>query len=163
MKKQTLIPLILVILSVSTAIAWRVHEARVIAATQPARNADGTLNAAAAAWSITNASTLGHEITFTDTVTHVHQAQSGQWYLNFGGKHPNAVLGVWVPKSHTREKKRAWFASLAGQLVTVTGTARHYKGRPEIHIRDIEQDITPLPHPPAIASAHGSPTKPEND
>lgn len=115
---------------------------REVSTPEPPRTADGLLTAYGAAWQIKEgAGDRGFEITFTDTVAAVHQAASGQWYLNFGPPHPASVLSVWVPKSYTKEKRREWFASLTGQQVKITGQAKIYKGRPEVVVSNIERDI----------------------
>ena len=125
----------------------------------PAAPPTGPLDATTAAEQIRDG-VAGYTVTILDTVAAVHQSDKGQWYLSFGGRYPDHILSVWVPKSYTKAGKRAWFASLEGQRVKVTGQARLYKSRPEIVVNNLDT-IQPADESVAATetTAHIAPTK----
>jgi hypothetical protein len=124
---------------------------------EPPRNSDGSRSASGLIWDVERGLEVGSDWipkneTFTDVVTAIHVSRSGQSYLNFGGKYPNQLLSVWLPKSYTSLKAQAFLKDLPGKTVTVTGDFRYYEGKPEMVIRKVSQIIVVDPVP-EVASA----------
>lgn len=109
-----------------------------------AQNADGSFTAEGIAYDIqVEVSNMEdyypREVSFTDTVTSTHESKEGQLYLNFGGEYPNQSLTVWMPKSYVRKGVAAWFKTLKGKEITVTGNRGLYKDKPQVVVHKVTQ------------------------
>lgn len=116
------------------------------ALTPPANplNADGSFTAEGLAYDIQiEAENMedhySRDVSFTDVVAATHESKEGQLYLNFGGEYPNQVLSVWMPKSYVRKGVPAWFKTLEGREVTITGRREFYKGKPQVVVHKVNQ------------------------
>lgn len=79
---------------------------------------------------------IGEEATVRGEVSDVHVTQKGDVFLNFGGKHPNAVFTAVCFKSAIPSEQ---LTALKGQTISVSGKIKEYNGQVEIVLNSADQ------------------------
>jgi hypothetical protein len=79
---------------------------------------------------------IGDQATVRGEVSDVHVTQKGDVFLNFGGKHPNAVFTAVCFKSALPSEE---LTALKGQTISVSGKIKEYNGQVEIILNSADQ------------------------
>jgi hypothetical protein len=80
---------------------------------------------------------VGETVVVSGTVADVHQFRGGSVVLNFGGKYPNEVFEVYIPRNLV--DTTGDMHEYVGKEMVVEGTITLYKDKPEIKLEDAGQ------------------------
>ncbi|WP_283177619.1 nucleotide-binding protein [Gemmobacter sp. 24YEA27] len=83
---------------------------------------------------------IGQSVTVTGTVSQVHyDKKSGNTFINMGGRYPNHTFyGIIFAKS---SGAFSGVGSLQGATVSITGTVKDYRGKPQIVVTSPSQIV----------------------